>query len=231
MNELLFIISMVATFGAVVVLQRVFGKSGLMAWLAFAPVMANILTAKQVTVFGIDATLGTILFASTFLATDMLSEVYGKRVAKRAAWIGFAFVCIYIVAGQIALLYTPNELDFSHIHMQELFGTSIRISVISAVLFLIANLADILIYDILKKKNEKALWLRNNVATIISNGLENFVFIFLAFYGTMTARECLVIAAGTTVIEIIAGICDTPFLYLAKKLNRKGGSLVAKVQK
>lgn len=233
MNELLFFISLIGVFGAVVLLQKVYGKSGLIAWLAFAPVMANILTAKQVTIFGIEATLGTVLFASTFLATDILSEIYGKKAARRAVWVGFVFVCGYIVISQFALLYAPNELDFSHAYMEQLFGTSIRISIISALLFLIANLFDVLIYDHLRKKNENAMWLRNNVATIISNGLENFAFIFLAFYGTMGVRDCLLIATGTTVIEIIAGVCDTPFLYLAKRLNRNKGGVVkvAEVQK
>lgn len=217
MNELLFFVSVILTFSAVVITGRLFGKAGLFAWVAFAPILANILTAKQVTIFGLDVTMGTILFASIFLASDILNEKYGRKEATKAAWIAFASVCGYIVVANISLLYIPNDFDFAHESMKQLFGTSLRISIASAVMFLLANLADVAIYNFMKKKNQKALWLRNNVSTVISNGLENFAFITLAFLGTMPLPDLMIIAAGTTAIEIVTSICDTPFLYLATK--------------
>lgn len=220
MNEILFFVSIILAFSAVVIMTRLFGKAGLFAWVAFAPIMANILTAKQITIFGIDVTMGTILFASIFLASDMLNEKYGQKEASKAAWIAFASVCGYIVVANISLLYIPNELDFSNESMKQLFGTSLRISIVSALMFLLANLADVAIYSYMKKKNKKALWLRNNVSTIISNGAENFAFITLAFWGQMPFENLMMIAAGTTIIEIIASVCGTPFLYLATKNSK-----------
>lgn len=217
MNEILFFISILAAFSAVVFVSRVFGKAGLFAWAAFAPIMANILTAKQVTIFGLDVTMGTILFASIFLASDILNEKYGRKEATKAAWIAFASVCGYILIANISLLYVPNSFDFSQGSMSQLFGTSIRISIVSAVLFLLANLADVVIYNYMKRKNEKALWLRNNVSTIVSNGTENFIFVTFAFLGQIPFADLMMIAVGTTVLEIITSICDTPFLYLATK--------------
>lgn len=220
MNELLFFGSVIAVFTAVVLAQRIFGRAGLFAWVAFAPVMANILTAKQVTIFGLDVTMGTILFASVFLTSDILSEIYGKAEAQKSAWISFAFVTAYIVVAQVSLYFIPNSFDYSQESMNQVFGTSIRISIVSAFLFLIANLVDVTIYNKIKRKYKKAMWLRNNVSTIVSNCTENFIFVFLAFYGIMPVRELLIIAAGTTVIEIIASICGTPFLYWAKRRYR-----------
>ena len=82
----------------------------------------------------------------------------------------------------------------------------------------LANLADIWLFNRLKTAtNGKHLWLRNNVATIVCNGGENFLFILLAFLGIYTFGECLVIALSTTIIEIVVAVCDTPFLYLAKR--------------
>lgn len=214
MNELLFIFSIFAVFAAVVAQNKLFGKAGLFAWVALAPIMANILTAKQITLFGLDVTMGTILFSSIFLATDIVNENYGREEATKSVWISFAAVCIYIVVANVSLLYVPNEMDFANESMKQLLGTSLRISIVSAVMFLLANLADIAIYNYVKKKN-KALWLRNNVSTMISNGVENFAFITLAFLGTMPFESLMIIAAGTTIIEVITSICDTPFLYLA----------------
>lgn len=219
MNEILFFASIVLAFAAVVIMGRLFGIAGLFAWAAFAPILANILTAKQVTIFGLDVTMGTILFASIFLASDILNEKYGRKIAAKSAWIAFASVCGYIVVAYISLLYVPNELDFANESMKQLFGTSLRISVVSALMFLLANLADVAIYNAIKKRGKKALWLRSNVSTIIANGAENFAFILLAFWGTMSVTDLLLIAAGTTVIEIVASICGTPFLYLSTKLS------------
>lgn len=214
MNEALFFASLIAVFAAVVAMNRIFGKAGLFAWVAFAPILANILTAKQITLFGLDVTMGTILFSSIFLATDIINENYGRKEATKAVWISFVSVCGYIVVANIALLFVPNEFDFANESMKQLLGTSLRISIVSAVMFLLANLADVAIYNYIKKKN-KALWLRNNVSTMISNGIENFAFITLAFVGTMPFENLMIIAAGTTAVEVITSICDTPFLYLA----------------
>ena len=217
MNELLFFISIVGAFFGVVVAFRVFGKAGLFAWVAFAPIMANILTAKQVTIFGLDVTMGTILFASIFLASDILNEKHGKKEASKAAWLAFASVCGYIIIANISLLYVPNAFDFSQESMSQLFGTSIRISVVSALMFLLANLADVAIYNYIKGKGEKKMWLRSNVSTIIANCLENFLFVILAFWGLMPFKDLLMIALGTSVLEVIASVCGTPFLYIATK--------------
>ena len=87
-------------------------------------------------------------------------------------------------------------------------------------MYLIANLADIAVFDKLKEKTGgKYLWVRNNVATILCNCLENFGFIFLAFLGVYDAGTCFEIAIATSIIEIVAAVCDTPFVYLGRKMK------------
>lgn len=104
--------------------------------------------------------------------------------------------------------------------MQVLFGLNLRISISSVVMYLIANMADILIFSKLKEKTgNRMLWVRNNVATIICNCVENFGFIFLAFIGIYDAKQCAEIAIATSVIEIIAAVCDTPFVYIGRKIK------------
>jgi len=63
------------------------------------------------------------------------------------------------------------------------------------------------------------MWLRNNICTIISNGGENFLFYTIAFAGTMPMSLILSMALSATIIEIIIALCDTPFLYLSKKIK------------
>ena len=220
MNTVYLFLEIIICFSAVVLIGKLFGKNGLIAWVGIASVLANIITAKTSNILGLDAAQGSVLFASTFLATDILCEKYGKKEAKTGVLVGLFSSVALIVATQIALLYSPVEYDYADEPMQVLFGLNLRITASSIVMYLIANLADIAVFDKLKQMTGgKWLWFRNNVATILCNCIENFGFIFLAFLGIYTAGQCFEIAIATSVIEIVAAVCDTPFAYLGRKLK------------
>lgn len=69
--------------------------------------------------------------------------------------------------------------------------------------------------------NGKALWLRNNLSTIVCNCLENFGFIGLAFWGIYDVKTIMTIAISTSIIEMCVAVLDTPFLYMAKAITEK----------
>jgi len=220
MNIGLLAIEIVFVFGALVLTHKIFGRFGVMAWVAVATILANLLTAKNVEMLGVSVATGTVWFASTFLATDILSECYTKQDAQKAVWYGIFANVLFIIATQITLAYAPSAFDYAQPFMSGLFGLNIRISIASSLMYLIANFADIHIYNRIREKMDgKAMWLRNNVSTILTNCLENFGFIALAFYGIYDAKTILTIALSTSVIESLVAICDTPFLYLAKGIN------------
>ena len=83
-NELLIILSFVIIYGSTILFYRLFGKGGLLAFNVLATLIANIEVLLLVHAFGVEMTLGNVLFASTFLITDILSENHGKKVANRA---------------------------------------------------------------------------------------------------------------------------------------------------
>ena len=70
-------------------MYRLFGKHGLIAWIAIGTIIANIQVIKTIDIFTISATLGNVMFASIYLATDILNDIYGRKIAKRAVWLGF----------------------------------------------------------------------------------------------------------------------------------------------
>lgn len=82
-NELWAVIAFIATFTCLVVMYRLFGRNGLFVWVAVGTIIANIQVIKTIEVFGITATLGNVLFASIYLATDILNDVYGRATAKK----------------------------------------------------------------------------------------------------------------------------------------------------
>lgn len=220
MNELIIGIEIIVLFSILLLCKKLFGKIGVIVWVSLATVLANIITAKNANIFGLSTAIGTVMFASTFLATDILSECYSKNDAKKAINIGLFSNIILIVSTQIALLYKPSEFDYAHEAMNTLFSLNLRISIASAAMYYIANMADIYVFSKIKQKtNGKMLWLRNNVATILCNCLENFGFIGLAFAGVYDVQTILTIAVSTSIVEAIVAVCDTPFLYLARRIK------------
>ena len=221
MNNNVLLIAEVATiFGLLLFVKKMFGKEGVIAWVGLATVLANVITAKNATIFGFSTAIGSVMFASTFLATDMLSECYSEQDAKKAVYLGLFSSALLIISTQIALKYIPSEIDYADGAMQTLFAMNLRISFSSMVMYFIANMADIYIFNKLKEKmNGRQMWLRNNVSTILCNCLENFGFIGLAFWGLYNLQTIMVIAFSTSVIEMIVALLDTPFLYIAKKVK------------
>lgn len=220
MNELIILAEIIIVFSILLLCKKLFGKTGVMVWVSLATVLANIITAKNVNIFGLSTAIGTVMFASTFLATDILTEFYSAKDARKAINIGLFSNVILIVSTQIALLYTPSELDYANDAMKTLFSLNLRISIASAAMYYIANMADIYVFSKIKAMTGgKKLWLRNNIATILCNCLENFGFIGLAFAGIYDFKTIMTIAISTSIVEAVVAVCDTPFLYLAKRLK------------
>lgn len=220
MNEVILIVEVVVVFSLLLAFHKLFGKEGVIAWVSIATVLANIITAKNAMIFGLSTAIGTVMFASTFLATDILSECYSKEDAKKAVYIGLFSNAVLISATQIALKYVPSPFDYANEAMTTLFALNLRISIASAAMYFIANMMDVYLFNKIKEQtNEKALWLRNNVSTILCNCLENFGFIGLAFYSIYDIKTIITIAMSTSIIELIVAILDTPFLYMARKIR------------
>lgn len=222
MNNILLIISIIGVFSIMLIIKKFLGKEGIIGWMGIASILANLLLIKSVDLLGISATLGNVLFASNFLATDILTENYGYKEAKKGVKFGIMAVIVFMIVTQVALLYIPNSEDIAQSSFETLFSFIPRISIASTSMFALSNLVDIRLYEWLRKKsNGKKMWLRNNLCTIICNGGENFLFYLIAFLGVMDIRTILTIALSATIIEVLIALCDTPFLYISKKVKDK----------
>lgn len=222
MNNLLLVAEIVFCFTGLMIAKKFFGKNGVLVWIGLASVLANIVQAKNAELLFMYAGIGHVLFSSTFLATDILNECYGQKEAKKGVLIGLFGNIVYLVTMIIALRYDPSPIDVMNDHMQFMFGLNIRITLSSMLWYLISNFGDVWLYNKIKKlTNGKYMWLRNNVSTILFNCAENFGFAFCAFGGIYTVSEILSIAVASTAIEALVGICDTPFLYIAKHMEDK----------
>lgn len=172
-NELLLIASLVVIYGGILVWFRLFGKSGLFGWTILATIAANIEVLILVNAFGMEQTLGNVLFASTFLVTDILSEVEGKAAANRAVNLGIITSVTFIVISQIWLMYQPSPNDFIFPHIQAVFSNTPRLMIVGLAVYAVVQKMDVWLYhkwwDFTDKKfgdHHKFLWLRNNGSTL-----------------------------------------------------------------
>jgi len=227
-NELLILVSFVVIYGGVVLFYRFFGKNGLLAFNITATLLANIEVLLLVRAFGIEMTLGNVLFASTFLITDILSENHGRKEANRSVIISTLCSVLFIMISQLWLLYTPSEHDWANRAFHTIFSSTPRIVFASLAVYLISQLTDVWLYhkwwDWCKKHfgdATKGLWIRNNGSTLISQFLNTILYTFLAFYGTYPLQTLMSIVGSSYAIFVATSLLDTPFVYWCREIHRK----------
>lgn len=225
MNEFLLAISLFVSFGSVILFFRVFGKSGLFAWIGICAVFANIEVVILVRAFGMEQTLGNTLFASSFLATDILSEIYGKKNANKGVLVGIITTCLFIILSFMWQHYIPAKSDWAMPFVKQLFANTPRVLLASLSAYGISEAFDVWLYhkwwDLTEKKSgskSKFLWFRNNFSTLISQLVNIVIFNFGAFLGVYKISELISITVACYVIYIITSLLDTPFIYFARKI-------------
>lgn len=226
-NEVLLVLSILIIYGGEIVFFKLFGKYGLYCFTSIATIAANIEVLIMIKAFDIEMTLGNVLFASTFLVTDIISELYGKKEAKRAVNMGIATSVMFIVLSQWWLLYTPAASDLAMPAMQKIFSNTPRLMLTSMIVYAIVQQFDVWAYhkwwEWTEKKfgsKEKFLWLRNNGSTLISQFLNNLLFTFGAFLGIHSMKTLISIVISSYGIFIVTSLADTPFVYLARKIKK-----------
>jgi len=220
-NELIWLIFAIVTFTIFLTTYKLFGKTGIFMWIVFATVLANILVLTNINLFGLKATLGNIIYGTIFLGTDILTEIYGKKVAKKAVYIGFGAMVSYYIIMQIAINFHPNEADWAMPHLRILLDIVPQILLGSALAFIISQLIDVQIFSKIKEKlpQNKYLFIRNNGSTFLSQLVDTLVFVPIAFYGVYASDVIFEIIVTTYLIKIIVALLDTPVIYLAKRIQ------------
>lgn len=220
MNHFILLAEIITAFGLLLLAKRLFGKNGVYGWIALATVFANIFEAKNIDLFGLNLAAGHVMFGSVFLATDILSECYGIQNAKKGVYVGLFADAALILCALLCRAYIPSAADTADASIQRLFSMSVRITAASAFMFFISNWCDVLLFNKIRTlTNGRYLWLRNNVATILCNGAENFLFYALAFYPMFGIAQIMNMGLATCLLELVIGLCDTPFLYLACRMR------------
>ncbi len=216
-NELLFFaVMMLGLFSIPFAVWR--GQAWVQGLIIMMMVLLGITDAKVIEVFGLPLTLGTALYVTIFLATDVLTENFGKQVALDTARLSVCALILFQIFLQAVRLADPAaDVQDLSAAMDIVFSTSFRIVVAGLVVYYIAQRIDIALYDWMKRRSGvNRLWLRNNVSTLISQFFDTFAFAFLAFYGAF--EGWLTLAAVAYGVKVFVIIVDTPFAYLSRHM-------------
>lgn len=226
-NEVLWFAFMFVDLSIALVAFRLWGKVGLYAVIVCSVIVCNIQVLETVKIFRMVATLGNILYASIFFATDVLSEVYGKREARQGVWLGFFGLISVTIAMQFAIRFVPDQSDTIHPHLHAIFSLMPRIAFASFTAYLISQHHDIWAFHFWKRVTAgRHLWLRNNASTMVSQLIDTTVFTFLAFFGRFSMDVFWQIFITTYFFKWIIALIDTPFIYAARRMARAQGGRI-----
>lgn len=177
--------------------------------------------------YSFNMTAGVLLWPMVFVMTDIINEYFGKRGVKlfsyiAAALISYAFIAVYAsIKTAPAAFWLTKETAEGSINMQQafssVFGQGLWIIIGSLVAFLVGQLVDVHTFHFIKNKTgHKALWLRSTGSTLVSQLVDSFVVLIIAFYigGNWPLKLVLAVGVVNYLYKFTVAILLTPVLYV-----------------
>lgn len=188
-------------------------------------ILANVIGIKIVNIGPVAASIGTILVPISFLITDILSEVKGKKHVYNLVWFTVVALVFSYLFIQLSVIMAPaDRFAETNSAFVTIFSGSARIFLASIVAFLISQFHDLWAFEFWKAKTKgRFLWLRNNLSTMVSQAIDTVIFMFLAFYQLTPQFDAAYVWELTIpyyILKIILAFLDTPFVYLGVKWLR-----------
>ncbi len=227
-TEILFCFEYICCFIAIFGLMRFFQASGLFVYIALAVVIANIQVLKTVNVafFKFPVPLGTIVFSSTFLAVDILTEFYGAASAQKGVWLGFIASLLIVVMMLITINIPPSDpASSTHQAITTIFAPTPSLFAASLISYLICQQTEIKIFQLIRVITDgKRLWLRTFLSSAVSSLLDNIIFSCLAwiiFAKQPVSIEQLIYTyiLGSYWFRIIIALLQAPLIYFMKTIK------------
>jgi uncharacterized integral membrane protein (TIGR00697 family) len=158
------------------------------------------------------APAAVIIFAVTFLMTDIVNERFGRRETHKMILIAFISQVAISVFTWIVLLLSPAPFWTGQSAFELILGQVPRIILASWIAFLISENLDAYIFDWFKKLTKgKHLWSRNAFSSLPSMAIDSILFATIAFYGLQPVVPLII---GIIVTKWLVGLIDIPFMYL-----------------
>lgn len=187
----------------------------------------NVLGGKIVPLGPFQVSVAFLIVPLSFLMTDIVEEVYGKKKAREFVIAGVISLIVFLGFIILFLVLPPAERFIHNEEYKTIFGTSARIVFASIVAFLLSQFHDVWAFNYWKTATKgKMLWLRTNISTVMSMVVDTFVFMFLAFYmltPMFTAGFIIQMIIPYLIFKIVWGLASTPLVYVGAAWLREGG--------
>jgi len=183
--------------------------------------VANIIAVKLVSIGEWVVPAGVIAFPLSFLFTDVITELYGRKIASRVVWVGFGASALMVILVFCGGLLPSAPFWEGQSAYESILGMVPRITLASLIAYLISQHHDVFAFHFWRQKTKgRFLWLRNNASTMVSQALDTGIFITIAFWGTVPAGILINMLLTQYIIKLVIAACDTPFCYLLVGLLR-----------
>lgn len=182
--------------------------------------------------FGTQLSVAVFFFPVVFLMTDVVGEVYGKKMARRFVLAGFLSIALFLFYSLISTVTPWGERAlWVKASYNQVFGISARISIASLVAFAIAEYQDVIAFFFFRRKfGASNFWLRSNLSNVWSQFLDTTIFMVVAFLGIKIGNlnipgiypfhTILLIIVPWWLYKVVMGALYTPLSYVGLRLLR-----------
>lgn len=232
--EVTSLITFLVCAGSILFLLKGFGALGLCVYNVTAIVVANIqvLRLSDFHFCPEPLALGTVVFATTFLVSDILTEHYGAKVARQALWLSFTaqiLVSVWMVLtlGHALVDYGKLPADLAATFSEndrgllQIFAPSPRLLTASLIAYFISQQCDIWLFQKIRSlSHDRFVWVRQNISTTLSGLLDNLVFGLIAWIILSPTPLSFSLffssyVVASYILRVIVNIAGTPIMYLS----------------
>ena len=176
---------------------------------------------------GFNLTCGVLLWPLQFVMTDILNEYYGPKAVKRISFIAIALIAYAFLMYYISIEVPPADfwrpMNSKHgiadmqVAFSGVFGQGMRIIAGSIVAFLVSQIVDVTIFHKIKKMTgEKHVWLRATGSTLVSQLVDSYIVLFIAFAGVFSWQQILAFGIMNYLYKFSMAVVLTPVIYFAE---------------
>jgi len=183
--------------------------------------IAGVLGNKQVALGPLAVEAGIFAFLFLVITSSAVAELFGRETANRLVLVGFVPL-IFSILLTLLVLKVPASADMAPDRLaafEMMMGSTPRIWIGGIIAYGTSQILNVLIFSKLKREGGKLLWLRAGVASVLSQIVDTFLFITIAFYGVFPIAELLM---GQMVAKVVLSIVLVPpLIYAFVALGRR----------
>ena len=175
-------------------------------------------------ILGTHLSVSIVFFPIIFIMTDVIGEVYGKKIAKLFVLSGVISVVLFILYSIISIIAPwAKEGLWAQTSYNQIFGITVRMSIASVLAFVIGEYQDVFSFFFFKKKfGNKYFWIRSNLSNLWSQLLDSTIFMFVAFLGIYPVKTIIMMTIPWWLFKVLMGFVYTPLSYWGIHLLRGG---------